>query len=177
MLCLCWRPWHASTGGVAFGGGWSQLAICPLVGWMPGSWTQHWARFSWGPLQHLGRGWSLRLKTSMIGCRRAVPFFICTLAFALQLREGTENLSQGSRAALGTTRCVGLAALSVHLPLTHSFYTTHRYQSLFTSLSLFSSYIVKLSLSLSLSVYSQNDFQFYRKSYHYSNVRLKFYRV
>jgi hypothetical protein len=37
-------------------------------------------------------GGSLRLKASMIGCRRAVHLFIFTLSFALQLRKGTENL-------------------------------------------------------------------------------------
>jgi hypothetical protein len=30
----------------------------------------------------------------MIGCRWAVPLFIYTLAFALQLRKSTENLNQ-----------------------------------------------------------------------------------
>jgi hypothetical protein len=30
----------------------------------------------------------------MIGCRRATPVFIYTLAFALQLRKSTENLIQ-----------------------------------------------------------------------------------
>jgi hypothetical protein len=30
----------------------------------------------------------------MIGCRWAVPLFIYTLAFALQLRKSTENLRQ-----------------------------------------------------------------------------------
>jgi hypothetical protein len=66
---------------------------CPLVGWMSGSWTQNWARFGWRPLRHFGG--SLRLKASMIRCRRAVPLLIYTLAFALQLRRSTENLSQG----------------------------------------------------------------------------------
>jgi len=47
----------------------------------------------------------------MIGCRRAVPLFIYTLAFALQLRKSTENLNQGSRAVLGIVRCVKLDAL------------------------------------------------------------------
>jgi len=42
----------------------------------------------------------------MIGCRRVVPLFIYTLAFALQLKKITGNLSQGSRAVLGTTRYV-----------------------------------------------------------------------
>jgi hypothetical protein len=41
-------------------------------------------------------GESLRLKASIIGCRRAVPLFIYMLVFALQLRKSTENLSQGS---------------------------------------------------------------------------------
>jgi len=36
----------------------------------------------------------------MVGCRRAVPLFIYTLAFALQLRKNTDNLSVGL-----TTRC------------------------------------------------------------------------
>jgi hypothetical protein len=39
----------------------------------------------------------------MIVCKRAVSRFIYTLAFALQLRS-TENLSDGSRAVLGTAR-------------------------------------------------------------------------
>jgi hypothetical protein len=45
----------------------------------------------------------------MIGGRRAVPLFNYILAFALQLRKGTENLSKGSRVELDTTRCVDLA--------------------------------------------------------------------
>jgi hypothetical protein len=40
---------------------------------------------------------------------RAVPFFDCTLAFALQLRKSTENLSHGRRSVLDTN-CVDLAA-------------------------------------------------------------------
>jgi hypothetical protein len=44
-----------------------------------------------------GGGGSLRLKASMIGCRRAMPLFIYTLAFALQLRKSTENLSHDSK--------------------------------------------------------------------------------
>jgi hypothetical protein len=57
----------------------------------------------------------------MIGYRQAVPLFIYTLAFALQLRKSTENFNQDSRAVLGIARCVDLAAcrggldlLSVH---------------------------------------------------------------
>jgi hypothetical protein len=46
------------------------------------------------------RGGSLRLKASVMG-RQAVPLFNYALAFALQLRKSTENLSQGSRAARG----------------------------------------------------------------------------
>jgi hypothetical protein len=60
-------------------------------------WTQNLTRFGWTPLRHLGRGGRgrpLRLKGSMVGCRRTVPLFIYTLAFALQLRKSTENLSQ-----------------------------------------------------------------------------------
>jgi hypothetical protein len=52
-----------------------------LVGWMSESWTQNWASFGWRPLRHL-RG-SRGLKASMIECRRAMPLFIYTLAFAL----------------------------------------------------------------------------------------------
>jgi hypothetical protein len=40
--------------------------------------------------------------------RRAVPLLNYTLAFALQLRKSTENLSQSSR-VVGTTRCADLA--------------------------------------------------------------------
>jgi hypothetical protein len=80
-----------------------------LVGWMSGSWTQNWARFGWRPLRHWGG--SLRLKASVIGCRRAVPLFIYTQAFALQLRKSRENLSQSSRAVLRTARSVDLASL------------------------------------------------------------------
>jgi len=36
-------------------------------------------------------GGSLRIKASMIGCRRAAPLLIYILAFALQLRKSTEN--------------------------------------------------------------------------------------
>jgi hypothetical protein len=42
-------------------------------------------------------GKSLQLKASMIGEGAPCPFFTYTLAFALQLRKSTENLSQGSR--------------------------------------------------------------------------------
>jgi hypothetical protein len=38
-------------------------------------------------------GGSLRLKVSKIGCRCSVPLFIYTLAFPLQLRKSTENLT------------------------------------------------------------------------------------
>jgi hypothetical protein len=72
---------------ICFWWGMIQTSNCPLVEWMPGSWIQSWTRFGWRPVRHL---WvSLRLKASMIGCRRTVP-----LAFALQLRKCTENLSQ-----------------------------------------------------------------------------------
>jgi hypothetical protein len=47
-----------------------------------------------------GLGGSLRLKGSVMG-RQAVPLFNYALAFALQLRKSTENLSQGSGAATG----------------------------------------------------------------------------
>jgi hypothetical protein len=40
-------------------------------------------------------GKSLQLKASVIWGRRAVPLLNYTLAFALELRKSTENLSQG----------------------------------------------------------------------------------
>jgi hypothetical protein len=48
-------------------------------------------------LRELGGGISLRLKPFVM----AVPLFNYALAFALQLRKSTENLSQGSQAATG----------------------------------------------------------------------------
>jgi hypothetical protein len=45
-------------------------------------------------------GSSHRVKASVMG-KRAIPIFSYTLAFALELRKSTENLSQGSRAATG----------------------------------------------------------------------------
>jgi hypothetical protein len=55
-------------------------------------------------------GGSLRLKACMIGCGWALYLFIYTMALFSQVRS-TENLSQGSRAVLGTARCVDLTAL------------------------------------------------------------------
>jgi hypothetical protein len=43
--------------------------------------------------------------------RWAVPLFSYTLVFALRLRKSTGNLSELSRLALDTSRCVELAAL------------------------------------------------------------------
>jgi hypothetical protein len=43
---------------------------------------------------------SFWLRTFMIGVGEPCPFLNYTLAFALQLRKSTENLSQGSRLAL-----------------------------------------------------------------------------
>jgi hypothetical protein len=43
---------------------------------------------------------SFWLRASMIGGGGPCPFFNCTLAFALQLRKSTENLSEGSRLVL-----------------------------------------------------------------------------
>jgi hypothetical protein len=71
---------------------------------MSGSWTQNWARFGWRPLRHFEGGGSLRMKAYMIGCRRAIPLLIHTMAFALQLRKSTENLSQGCDVAGGGVR-------------------------------------------------------------------------
>jgi hypothetical protein len=45
-------------------------------------------------------GESFWLSASVIGGGGACPFFNYTLAFALQLRKSTENLSQGSRLVL-----------------------------------------------------------------------------
>jgi hypothetical protein len=51
--------------------------------------------------------------TLVVGLRgwgkRAVPLLNCSLAFDLQFRKITENLSQRSRIVLGTTRCVDFA--------------------------------------------------------------------
>jgi hypothetical protein len=92
--------WHVSTGGFASGGGWSQLVI---VLWLDGCQEVEpriWLALPEGLCEIWGG--SLRLKAFMIGCRWAVPLFIYTLAFALQLRKSTGNLSQDSRALLGT---------------------------------------------------------------------------
>jgi hypothetical protein len=43
--------------------------------------------------------------------RRPCPFLSYTLAFSLQLRKSTENLSHGSLSVLGISRCVDLATL------------------------------------------------------------------
>jgi hypothetical protein len=45
-------------------------------------------------------GESFWLRASMIGQGGPCPFFNYTLAFALQLRKSTGNLSQGSRLVL-----------------------------------------------------------------------------
>jgi hypothetical protein len=47
----------------------------------------------------------------MIGSWRAVPLLNYILAFALQRRQSTENLSKRRRIVLDTNHCVNLAAL------------------------------------------------------------------
>jgi hypothetical protein len=61
------------------------------------------------PLGGGGEHFGWRPPRSDVG--RPCHLFIYTQAFALQLRKSTENLSQGSRAVLGTARCVDLPAL------------------------------------------------------------------
>jgi hypothetical protein len=46
-----------------------------------------------------------RMRAFMIGGGRSCPLFKYTLAFALQLRKCTENLSQVSRLELDISRC------------------------------------------------------------------------
>jgi hypothetical protein len=71
---------------------------------MPGSWNQkRWDRFGSKPPRL--RTEAFWLMASKPGGRRAVLLFDCTLGFALQLRERTETLSQGSRVLLDN-RCV-----------------------------------------------------------------------
>jgi len=47
----------------------------------------------------------------MSGYRWEVSLFIYTLAFALQMRKSTENLTQFSRTVSGTAPCAELTAL------------------------------------------------------------------
>jgi hypothetical protein len=103
-------------GAVAAGGRMTPSCILSfakrnLFGRMSGSWTQKlWECFDWRPLWDLG-GESLWLKASMIGDKWALPLLNYTLAFALQLRKSTENLSQDRRIVLDINRCINLAAL------------------------------------------------------------------
>jgi hypothetical protein len=66
---------------------------------MSGSWTQRDVIALAEGLSDFG-GESFWLKASMIGGCWPCPVFSYTLAFALQLRKSTENLSQGSRLVL-----------------------------------------------------------------------------
>jgi hypothetical protein len=68
--------WHVSSGGFASGGGRSKLAT---VLWLDGC---------LGVEPKIGLALA---EDSMIGCRRAVPLFICILAFALQLRKSRKT--------------------------------------------------------------------------------------
>jgi hypothetical protein len=86
VCCLGWGPWHAQTRAIDTGGntdpsGNLSFTKRALVGWMSGSWTQ---RDEIALAQGL-HDWGMR----------AVPVFSYTLAFVLQLRKSTENLSQG----------------------------------------------------------------------------------
>jgi hypothetical protein len=94
VWCLGWRTWYGSIGGFASGGGWSELAI---VLWLDGCLGVE-LRIGLALGEGLCDTWggSLRLKASMIGCRRAVHLFTYTLAFVLQLRKSTENLRPSS---------------------------------------------------------------------------------
>jgi len=87
-----------------------MLALVDLLWWgtIPTSNSSFGWIDAWELNPELGSLW---LKASMIGGRRAVLLIIYTLPFALQLRKSTENLSQGSRAVLGTASCVDFAAL------------------------------------------------------------------
>jgi hypothetical protein len=68
-----------------------------LVGWLSGSWTHKcWDRSGWWPLR-LGGGGNTSAEGLHDWGRRVVPLLNYTLAFALQLRESTENLCQCSR--------------------------------------------------------------------------------
>jgi hypothetical protein len=107
-VCLRWRdfcrggrPWLFQTSGYCY---WWEIvpsgnvsfAKRILVGWLSGGWTQKCLdRFGWWPLRLRGE------ITSAEGLhdwgRRAVLLLNYTLAFSLQLRKSTENLSQGSR--------------------------------------------------------------------------------
>jgi hypothetical protein len=66
---------------------------------MSGSWTQRDGVALAEGLSDFGEGIILAEGLHDWGMR-AVPLFSYTLAFALQLRKSTENLSQGSRLVL-----------------------------------------------------------------------------
>jgi hypothetical protein len=100
-FCRGGRPWLFRTRGCCY---WWETVPSGnvsfvkriLVGWLSGGWTQRcWDRFDWWPPRFRG------IITSSEGLhnwgRQAVPLLSYTLAFALQLRKSTENLSQGSR--------------------------------------------------------------------------------
>jgi hypothetical protein len=70
-----------------------------LVGWVSGSWIQKcWDRFGWWPLRLGGGGGgnNFSWRPPWLGKAGRAPLNY-TLAFALQLRKSTENLSQVSR--------------------------------------------------------------------------------
>jgi hypothetical protein len=109
-VCLRWRnfccggrPWLFQARGYCY---WWEIIPSGnlsfvqriLVGWLSGSWTQKcWDRFGWWPLRLGGVGGITSAEGHHDCGRRAVPLLNYTLAFALQLRKSTENLSQGSR--------------------------------------------------------------------------------
>jgi hypothetical protein len=103
VCCLGRWPWHVQTGGhcdwrgVSPSGSWCcEKRI--LVGWMSGSWTQ--VDEIDLPESFYDLGESFWLKASMTGGGGPCPFYNYTLAFALQPRKSTENLSQDSRLVL-----------------------------------------------------------------------------
>jgi hypothetical protein len=100
VCCLSWGPWHVQTRAIDTGGNTDRQAICPLRKelWLAGClgvepremgsiWLRAWATLGGGIILAEGlHDWGMR----------AVPLLSYTLAFSLQLRKSTQNLSQGS---------------------------------------------------------------------------------
>jgi hypothetical protein len=107
---LSWlKPWHVQTSGYCFLIGSDLIRQIALYEKTLVEWMSRTVGIALGEGLCDSTGDNFGWRPPRLEGRRARSPSNCTLAFALQKRKSTQNLSQLSRVVLDTTRCVDLA--------------------------------------------------------------------